>query len=105
MGVSLLGCCYFHLRDSILLTTNLNSLKNGGHGGGFGPSSAARRARNTSREVEHVTQLEQDLLDFNVATTSSSPSEPTKRKMLSSGDVGCNPPKKTRNVEKCLIAD
>ena len=100
MGVSLLECCYFDLRDSILLTTNLNSLKNGGHGSGFGPSSAARRAMNTSRKVEHVTQLERDLLDFNVATTSSSPSEPTKRKMLSSGDVGCNLPKKTRNVEK-----
>ena len=100
MGVSLLECCYFDLRDSILLTTNLNSLKNGGHGSGFGPSSAARRAMNTSRKVEHVTQLERDLLDFNVATTSSSPSEPTKRKMLSSGDVGCNPPKKTRKVKK-----
>ena len=98
MGVSLLECCYFDLRDSILLTTNLNSLKNGGHGSGFGPSSAARRAMNTSRKVEHVTQLERDLLDFNVATTSSSPSEPTKRKMLSSGDVGCNPPKKKQEM-------
>ena len=48
MGVSLLECCYFDLRDSILLTTNLNSLENGGHGSGFGPSSATRRARNTS---------------------------------------------------------
>ena len=68
MGVSLLECCYLDLRDSILLTTNLNSLETEGHDSGFGPSSATRRARNTSREIEHATQLGRDLLDFNVAT-------------------------------------
>ena len=100
MGVLLLECCYFDLRDSILLTTKLNSLENGGHDGGFGQSSPTRRARKTSREVEHATQLGRDLLDFNVATPSSLSSEPTKRKMSSSAYVGCNPPIKTRNVAK-----
>ena len=88
IGVSLQECCYFDLRDSILLKANLNSLENGSHDSGCGQSSGTRRARNTSREVEHATQLGRDLLDFNVATTSSSSSEPTKRKMSSSADVG-----------------
>ena len=48
IGVSLLGCCYFDLRGSILLTTNLNSLENGGLDSGFGPFSATR----TSREYQ-----------------------------------------------------
>ena len=100
MGVSLLECCYFDPRDSNLLTTNLNSLENGGHDSGFRPSSVTERARNTTREVEHATQLGRDLLDFNVATPLSSSSEPTKRKVSISADVGCNSPKKTRNVAK-----
>ena len=46
-------CSFFDLRDSIMLTTNLDSLENGGHDSGFGPSSATRRARNTSRVVKY----------------------------------------------------
>ena len=105
MGVSLLECCYFDIRDRILLTINLNSLENRGHDSGFGPSIVTRRARNTSKKVEHATQLGRDLLDFNVATPSSSSSEPIKRKMSSSADVGCNPPKKQGMWQRCLIAD
>ena len=59
-------CYYLDLRDSVLLTTNLNSVENGGHDIGFGPYSATRRASNTSREVEHATQLGRDLLEENV---------------------------------------
>ena len=99
MGVSLLECCYFDLRDSILLSINLTSLENGGHDSGFGPSDATRRARNASREVEHASQLGRDLLDFSVASPSSS-SEPAKRKMSGSANVGCNPPKRSKNTAK-----
>ena len=109
MGVSLLEYCYFDFRDSILLTVNMNGLDNGDHDSvlkmevlkmdDFGPSSATR-AINTRREVEHATQLGRDLLDVNVATPSSWSSEATKKKMSGSTDVGCNPPKKTRNVAK-----
>ena len=97
MEVSLMECSFFDLRDSIMLTTNLDSLENGGHDSGFGPSSATRRARNTSRVVKYATQLGRDLLDF-VTTPSSSSSGLTKRKMSNSANVVCNPPKKTRNV-------
>ena len=105
MGVSILEPCYLELRDSILLTTNLNSLENGGHDRRFRPSSVTRRARNTRREVKHATQLWRDLLDFNVATQSSLSSEPTMRKMSSNADVGCNPTKKQWVWKKCLIVD
>ena len=63
-------------------------------------------AENTSLEyqqkVEHATQLGRDLLDFNVATTSSSSSKPTKREMSSSADSGCNPPKKNKGCGKTV---
>ena len=94
MGISLLECCYLDHRDMILLTTSISSFENGRNDSGFGPSSTTRRARNTSREVKHATQLGADLLDFNLGTPTSSSSEPTKRKMSS------NSPEKTRNVAK-----
>ena len=37
VGVSLLECCYFDIRDSILLAFSFRSLVKGRHESGFGP--------------------------------------------------------------------
>ena len=51
MGVSLLECFYFDIRDSILLAVSFSSLEKGSHESGFGPLKVTRTGRKESREI------------------------------------------------------
>ena len=96
MGVSLLECCYFDIRDSILLAISLTSLEKGGCEICFGPLEVTRTGRKESRELEHAEQLGRDLLDFSVRPSSSN----CQKRNSADIDEGSNPPKHPKNLEK-----
>ena len=96
MGVSLLECCYFDIRDSILLAISFSSLEKGGCESCFGPSEVTRTGRKESREIEHAEQLGRDLLDFSVRPSSSN----CQKRNSADIDEGSNPPKHPKNLEK-----
>jgi hypothetical protein len=97
MGVSLLECCYFDIRDSILLFTNINNLEKGGHASGYGSHESTRKNIQNVREIGHANQIGRDLLDFSISSSTSQP----KRKCTSNEiEDGCIPPKKSRNTRK-----
>ena len=49
MRVSLLECCYFEIRDNILLFKNITSLEDGSFDGVSGPSESNRNSRKQRR--------------------------------------------------------
>ncbi|XP_066927735.1 uncharacterized protein [Clytia hemisphaerica] len=95
MGVNLLECAYFDIRDSILLALNLGELEKGGHECGYGQSISSRNKQQASRDIGHAERLGRDLMDFTVQQTGSS----GKRKSCEPVE-GCHPPKKRRNIGK-----
>ena len=65
MGVSLLECCCFDVRDSILLAINQENVGDGCYDGGYGPNNEELTTRKRKRQEEQARQLG-DLLDFGV---------------------------------------
>ena len=96
MGLSLLECCYFDIRDSVLLAISFSSLEKGGHESGFGPLEVTRTGRKERGEIEHAEQLERDLLDFSVRPSSSN----CRKRNSTDIDEGSNLPKRPKRLEK-----
>ena len=98
MGVSLLECCNFDVRDSIPLTINQGNVRDGCYDGEYGPNNEELTTRKRKRQEEQARQLG-DLLDFGVNSRSTNP---TKKKQIEPPEMGCYPPKKIKNVEEIL---
>ena len=56
MRVSLLECCYFEIRDNILLFKNITSLEDGSFDGVSAPSESNRKDRKQRRNEIFVEQ-------------------------------------------------
>ena len=69
IGVSLLTCTYFDVRDSLILLSNFEDLHAGCYDGGRGPSHPSLVLRNEVREIEAATRLGQDLIDHGVRSS------------------------------------
>ena len=81
MRVSLLECCYFEIRDNILLFKNITSLEDGSFDGVSGPSESNRKSRKQRRNEIFAEQWGIDILDFHMNPSSSTASVPNIRKM------------------------
>lgn len=97
MGISLLECCYFDIRDSMVLAISLTDVESGRSDCGFGPSVSTREVQKSQRIVQLANQIGKDLLDFNITSNSGSS---TKRKNPQEG--GCYPPKRPKNIQYML---
>ena len=73
MGVSLLDCCYFDVRDSILLAIKHDTVRDGWYDGGYSPNNKELTTRKWKREEERASQLGEDLLDFGVTSRLTNP--------------------------------
>ena len=99
MGVPLLKCYYFDVRDSILLAINHDNVRDGCYDGGYGPNNKELTTRKRKREEERASQLGEKFLDFGVTSRLTNP---TKKKQIEPPETGCYPPKKKKNVEEML---
>ena len=96
MGVSLLECCYFHIRESILLVISFSTLEKGGRKSGSRFLEVTRTEQNEGRQIEQAEQLGKDLLDFSVQPSSSNY---RKRNSIHT-DEGSNQPKRQKCSKK-----
>ena len=99
LHIFLLECCYFDIRDSILLAINPDNLGDGCYDGRYGPNNKELTTRKRKREEERASHLGGDLLDFGVTSRLTNPS---KKKQIEPPKTGCYPPKKTKNVEEMI---
>ena len=99
-GVSLLECCYFDIRDSLLTNVHLEELESGCYDAGRGPSQKDRNIKKLNRTIDTAAQLGKDILDFTIA----SPSISGTKQQLREDVEGCNPPKKKINNQKLFQA-
>ena len=96
MGVSLLECCYFHIRESILLVISFSTLEKGGRKSGSRLLEVTRTEQNESRQIEQAEQLGKDLLDFSVQPSSSN----YRKRNSIHIDEDSNPPKRQKMFKK-----
>ena len=87
IGVSLLECCYFDVRDFAI---NHDNVRDSCYDGGYGPNNKELTTSKQKSEEERVSQLGEDLLDFGVTSRSTNP---TKKKQIEPPETGCYPPK------------
>ena len=89
MGVSILDSCLFDIRDSLLLESRIDSLLQGSFEGGYGPNQTKLKDQRMHKQVEMAGNIGADLLDFGVFSSS-----PVKKRLFTTNDEECNPPKK-----------
>ena len=66
LGVSLLDSCYFDVRDSHLLESEMLQFNIGSFPGGNGPNAAELIQRKHSRELDAAERYGSEILDFGV---------------------------------------
>ena len=90
----------FHIRNSILLFTNITGLEDKSFDGGFRSSESNRKAREHRRNEDFADELGRDILYFLMNLSSSAASVPNKCKTQLDKNSGGSTPRKHKNVSK-----
>lgn len=90
----------FHIRNSILLFTNITGLEDKSFDGGLRSSESNRKAREHRRNEDFADELGSDILYFLMNLSSSAASVPNKCKTQLDKNSGGSSPKKHKNVSK-----
>ena len=90
INLSILNCAYSDVKASLLLKQHLTDLVSGDYDGGRGPSHYERGETLLAKEVQTVSQIGRDLLDFGIDMTIT----PTMVNFFDDEDGNCEPKKK-----------